>query len=339
MAKQILLYGEIFGFSSEMFMTEMEALKDDDIVLRIDSIGGDPEAAFGMISKFQDHEGQKTIKVDGRAFSMAAFFLCYAESIESLDVSSFVLHRASWPEWMEANETFFNDERRARLEDVNKHLRKALEAKIDVAKFEKISKVTLDEMFSLDGRVDVRLNAKQAKQIGLINKINPITPEIQASISSYNGDMMRMAAKYVGDEKPSAKEEIPKVNKIENKNTNMDLAKLKSEHPSLYAQVLEEGIKAGVAQEKDRAGAWMAFADIDIKAVSEGIKNDKTLSATDMAELTRKGISAKVIGEVEKDAPEAIETPPTLDKENEEKSKKVLAFEATVKESIGLKSE
>lgn len=338
MAKQILLYGEIFGFSSEMFLTEMETLKDDDIELRIDTIGGNPEAAFGMISKFQEHEGSKKIKVDGRAFSMGAFFLCYAEDVEALDVSSFVLHRAAFPEWMEASETFFDDERRARLEDVNKSLRKALEAKIDVAKFEKISKVTMDELFSMDGRIDVRLNAKQAKQIGLINKVNNITPQIQANINSYNDEMIQMAAKYVGDN-PTAKEEVPQVNKVVNKNTNMDLSKLKAEHPALYAQVKQEGFDHGVAQERDRIGAWMAFADIDLKAVSEGIKGEKTLSATDMAELTRKGISAKVLGETEEEAPEDVNTPPTADKEQPEAKKEVVAFEAKVKESMGLKSE
>ena len=338
MAKQILLYGEIFNFSSEMFMTEMEALKEDDIVLRIDSIGGNPEAAFGMISKFQEHEGNKTIKVDGRAFSMGAFFLAYVDEVEALDVSSFVLHRAAWPEWMEANNEFFTDEKRDRLNVVNKSLRAALESKIDVTKFEKITGVTMNELFSMDNRIEVTLNAKQAKQIGLINKINPITPKIQASINTYNGEMMQMAAKHIG-ENPTAKKEVTKVNKIENKNTNMDLAKLKSEHPSLHAQIMEAGIEAGVEQEKDRAGAWLAFADIDIKAVSEGIRNDKKLSATDMAELTRKGISARVLGDIEGEAPKAVDTPPTDDKETEKKSKEILAFEASVKDSMTSKAE
>lgn len=339
MAKQILLYGEFFDFSARMFLEEIEELKDDDISLRMNTIGGDPEASFGMIDRFQKHEGEKTIQVDGKAYSMGAFFLCYVDKAECLDVSTFLIHRAAFPEWVEASDSLFTQDMRDRLDNMNKKLKKALEAKIDVDKFEKISGVTLNQLFSMDGRIDVMLNAKQAKQIKLVNKINNITPEIQASIQTNNGEMMRMAAKYVGEEKPSAKEDVPEVKTIEIKNTNMDLSKFKAEHPSLYAQVMEEGIKAGVAQEKDRAGAWLAFADIDIKAVSEGIKEDKTLSATDMAELTRKGISAKVLGETEEDAPEDVETPPTADKEQPEAKKEVLAFEAKVKESMGMKTE
>jgi ATP-dependent protease ClpP protease subunit len=337
MAKQILLYGEIFSFSSEMFLTEMEALKDDDIVLRINTIGGDPESTFGMISKFQEHEGLKTIKVDGRAFSMGAFFLCYVDFAEALDVSSFILHRARFPEWMEASETFFDEATRARLDNVNKALRKALEAKIDVTKFEKISGVTIDQLFSMDGRIDVTLNAKQAKQIKLINKINPITPEIQASIQSNSGEMMQMAAKFV--DTTEAKEEVVEEIKILNKDTNMDLAKLKTDHPALYAQVMQAGMEAGVSQEKDRAGAWMAFADIDIKAVTEGVKSDKALSATDMAELTRKGISAKLIGNAEEEAPGDVVVPPTKDKVVPEAQVKVNEFEAAVNKKLGLKTE
>ena len=338
MAKQVLLYGEIFGLSSEMFLTEMEALKDEDIVLSMDTVGGNPEVTFGMIRKFQQHEGNKNIEVHARAYSMGAYFLCYADKNEALDVSDFILHRAAFPDWVESNEALFTPERRARTEEINNHLRNALEAKIDVDKFEKISKVTMDELFSMDGRIDVKLNAKQAKQIGLIDNINSITPEIQAKIQTHNGNAIQMAAKYVGDD-IIAKEEVPQVNKVIIKNTNMDLSKLKAEHPALYAQVKQKGIDHGVAQERDRIGAWMAFADIDLKAVSEGIKGEKTLSATDMAELTRKGISAKVLGEVEGEAPEAVETPPTADKEELGAKTQVIAFEAKVKESMGMKTE
>jgi len=343
MAKQVLIYGEIFTFSSEMFLSEMEALKDDDIVLRMDTVGGDPEAGFGMISKFQEHQGAKTIKVDGRAFSMGAFFLAYVDFAEALDVSSFVLHRAAFPEFMEANEQFFNENRRSRLENVNKSLRKALEAKVDVAKFEKITKVTMDQLFSMEGRVEVTLNAKQAKSIGLIDKINAITPEIKASIDTYKGESIKMAAKFVGDS--HVEDVVPKANLNENKITDMDLNKLKTEHPSIYALALEEGKKLGVSQEKERIGAWMVFADVDIKGVTEAIKADKSMTAMDMAELTRKGISAKLIGNIEEEAPGTLDTAETKDKGTKDNAETIKAkaelseFEKEVAGNLNLKTE
>lgn len=335
MAKQILLYGEIFDYSAGLFMENMEDAKDDDITLRINTIGGDPESGFGMIGKWKEHTGEKKIQVDGKAFSMGTFFLCYVDYAEALDVSQFLLHRAAYPEWLEASESYFTDSRRKRLENANKSLRKALESKIDVAEFEKISKVTMDELFSMEARVEVILDAKQAKKIGLINKINKITPEIQASIESCNGEMIKMAAKHV----PSKEADDDKTSKKSNENFNtMDVQKLKSEHPGLYAQIFEAGVAQGISTEKERIGAWMAFADIDLKTVTEGINGEKAPSAKDMAELTRKGISAAALENIEGDAPKDVNTPPVDDKIKDDKQKEIESFEASIKTNLNLKS-
>jgi len=327
-ATEILLYEGIFDFTAERFMKDMEEAKDDDITLRISTDGGDPQQAFGMIAKFQEHEGTKSIKVDGKAFSMGAFFLLYTNDVEALDVSEFLFHRAAFPRFIEQSEDLFTDSDKERLAKLNASLRKAMEAKLDIPRFEKITGVTLDELFSMESRIDVTLTAKQAKQVKLINRIIPITPEIKASV---NNKMLKIAANMVVDLPKEEEEEIQP-----QKNTEMDLNKLKAEHPALYSQV----VNIGAEQEKDRAGAWLAFADVDLKTVSEGIKGSEAMSATMMAELTRKSFSAQMLTKTEEEAIEDIDTAEINAKAGKKKTKeeeKVVSFVAEVRSNLGLK--
>jgi hypothetical protein len=157
--------------------------------------------------------------------------------------------------------------------------------------------------------------------------------------------MEKIAAKHVGEPlkvptPPSSDDDITAQLNLDNNNTDMDLKKLKSEHPALYAQIHGMGVTAGVSQEKERIGAWMVFADIDIKAVSEGIKGEKGLSAIDLAELTRKGISAKIIGAIEEDKPDDIDAPDGADAKDKDKpTAQVKAFQEEVYGNLGLKAE
>lgn len=73
----------------------------------------------------------------------------------------------------------------------------------------------------------------------------------------------------------------------------MNISELKSQHPALYAEVLQEGVVQGISQERDRSGAWMAFHEIDPKKVKEGLASDKAPSATDLSEFQ---VSAMKVG-------------------------------------------
>ena len=60
--------------------------------------------------------------------------------------------------------------------------------------------------------------------------------------------------------------------------------------------------------EKDRAGAWLAFGDVDFEAVKKGINGGENLSNTVMAELSRKSFSAQTISSMETENEETQET-------------------------------
>ena len=71
---------------------------------------------------------------------------------------------------------FFNEESASEedmkvLKEINKDIRKQMEASLNIDKFEEVSGITIDEFFNGENVIDVNLNAKNAKKIGLIKKI------------------------------------------------------------------------------------------------------------------------------------------------------------------------
>ena len=297
MAKEILLYGRFGSYSSEYFIDSVNELSDTDtLITRINSGGGDVLAAYGMIAKYQEFKGEKLIKVDGEASSMALMFCAYANRVECLDVSEFMMHRAAYPKWYENSEDF-TEANRESLKAMNANLRKAIEAKIDVPKFEKLKGVTLDDVFSMDGRLDVNLTADEAKAIGLVDKINVITPSIAAEIEANN---IRIAA-YNSPKKVAAKEE-PTIKT--NKSEIMNINELKTQHPALYA----EAVKDGVTAERDRVNSYLVFADVDVEAVKIGIESGENLTAKASAEFARKMFSKEKVADAEADSTKEIET-------------------------------
>lgn len=276
---EILLYGRIYSDTAVNFINGMNQIKGSSMNLRINTEGGDPMYTYGMIAKYREFAGEKKIKIDGQAYSMGAFFLLFADNIEMLDVAKAMFHRVAYPSWMEEN---LSEAMRGELIDINSDLEKAFRSKVDVKKFEELKGVKVKDLFSMEGRIDVFLNAKECKEIGLIDTIVKITPSKQAEIG-------RMAASYSGVEVP----ELPKQGEQKKDNTNvnnkkMDIAELKEKHPSLYAQIVAEGSAIGIEQERDRVGAWAVFSEVDPEAVKAGIASGKNISQKEMVELTVK---------------------------------------------------
>jgi len=315
--KEILLYSSIFSFISEFFINQVEEAKDEDIMVRINSPGGDVLSTWGMIAKLREHEGNVSIKVDGQAASMAAYFLLFFDDIEALDFSRFTLHRASM-----FNESQRSEADMVELKEINKQLRTAMEAKLDIPKFERLAGVTLNEFFNGENVVDVNFNAKNAKKIKLIKNITNLAPE----------QIKALGEKFAAYHGKQTINEPPEPQKTTEK---MTLAEFKAKHPELHVEIFNNGIIEGKKVEKDRAGAWMAFVDVDSKVVAEGIKGDENLSQTDMAEFSKKAMSAEALKKIEGDNADDTET----DEPGTDGDKKVKAkteFEAEVKTGLGL---
>ncbi len=291
MPKEVLLYGRIDSETATMFHESLQEIEgNDEMMLRINSIGGSPEFGWGIISMWNEIKTPKKIRVDGQAHSTAAFLLCYAEYTESLDVAEFLIHRAAYPSYME-NSVEFDDATKGNLMRVNKSIEAAFRAKVDIVKFEALPQMAgkkTKDIFSMDARIDIYLTAKEAKSIGLINKVIPLTPSITAEIKAY----AKAASSNVFVPKETTEKELQ--NKPIHKK-QMTADQLKSEHPEVFNSIAKSAVDA----ERDRVGAWMAFNDIDAVAVAKGITEGKTMSQTDMADFTRKGIAKGAVAKAE----------------------------------------
>lgn len=292
---EILLYGQIYDFTATNFISAFNDIEGDNLTIRVNSSGGSVEYGWGMIAKFKEFEGKKLVKVDGQAYSMAFNFCLYADKVECLDVSRFMVHRASYG-WIESTE-YFTEALKANLDGINKSLKAAFESKIDVAKFEKITGVTLKELFSMEGQKDVFIDAKQAKAIGLVDKINTITIE---KANSINANMAQVAASYSGFEPIVVQSATEPIKQVINNKTNkpMTVEQLKADHPEVHAAIFNSGFSKGVSDEKDRTGAWAAFMEVDPIAVKEGIKSGEPLTATATAEFQVKMFSSQTLANI-----------------------------------------
>ena len=301
MAKEVLLYGRIDSEKAELFHESLQEIEgNDEMMLRINTIGGSPEYGWGVTAMWNEIKTPKKIRVDGQAHSFGAFMLCYTENTEALDVAEFLIHRAAYPSWMESSPEF-DDATKGNLIRVNKSLETAFRNKVDVVKFEALPQMAgkkIKDIFSMDSRIDIYLTAKEAKSIGLINKVIPLTPSITAEITAY--------AKAASSEVfiPKVETELPKPI---NKPKKMTAEQLKSEHPEVFNAIAKSAVDA----ERDRVGAWMAFNDIDAVAVAKGITEGKQMSQTDMADFTRKGIAKGAVAAAEAESTTTIVEPET----------------------------
>lgn len=307
MAKELYLYNPIYDFVAKDLISAMNENMGEEITLRVNTPGGSVFSNYGICAKMIEH-GNINIKVDGTAMSSGANLLLYAKSVECLDTSVFLFHRADMYVSSEEDKEF--------LARINKDLKAKMLLKIDADLFKEVAGFSIDEMFNSEKRIDIILDAKQAKKLGIVNKINKLTP---SEVTAFNNKMFAVAAfsNPVTEPKQTIK---------------MDILKLKAEHPSVFA----EAVALGVAEEKDRVGACLAFIEIDPKGVVEAIKSGKPLSATQMAEFSVKAMSGKIAAAAVKDSADAV----TTDEEAKAKTEaeaKVSAFEVEARKSLGLK--
>lgn len=322
MAKEVLLYRDFDDWVAESFVNQLQEAKGEDLTVRLNTPGGYVGSGYPMIAKFAEFEGVKKVKVDGQASSMGAFFLTYVDDVEALDMSTFVIHRAAYPKWYESNAEWFTEARKKELKATNKTLRAGFESKVDVEKFEEIAGHTMDEIFSLDDRIDVSLNAKEAKKIGLINKIVKLSPARKQAMQSHYSLMSASAGNDVMPEflkeSEATKESIKP-----SKNKHMTIEKLKAEHPELYAQV----VSVGSAVEKDRVNAVMTYAHLDLEKVKTVIASGENLTMADREAFNLKQINANSLAKAVEESPAATTTTVVEKPEAGAGSAEITAFE------------
>jgi ATP-dependent protease ClpP protease subunit len=290
MPKDVLLYGVIDSYSAPEVIKEInevvEADPEAEVIVRVNTPGGSPEYGWGIAAKLQSLKAGFVLYNDGQSHSMGMFLNCYAKKSFAVDTNEFLVHRAAYPMWYESDPDFMDEATRGNLERVNKSLRTAFENKVDGKKFEEITGVKIKDIFSMNGRAEVYLTAKQAKQIGLIDEIITLTPSKKSEIDAlYEKAALRVNPKRSEEEKKD--KNLPKIEA-------MTIEKLKAEHPELYASIFKAGetagITAGTTSERERVNACLEFLDIDKEGALKIVKEGRNLNQADMAAFTVKSI-------------------------------------------------
>ena len=300
MGKELYLYSPIYDFVAEDLISKMDEYENEDITIRLNTPGGSVFAGWGIIAKMQERTKKTNLKLDGAVASMGSLIAIFGDYVESLDITNIMIHRADMLVESPEDQTF--------LDNVNKQLRSKLESKIDTKKLKELKGISIKDLFEKDERIDLWLTAKEAKQLGLVNKINTLTPK---ELTAFNNKMFSVAAEF----NPSPI------------NTIMTLEELKAKHPALFT----EAVAVGVAQENDRIGACMVFAEIDLPGVKQAIESGKPLSAKQTAEFQLKMFSNKSLTALAGEGAKPLTTEEIAAKVITDKQKEMDAFEASAK--------
>lgn len=286
MAREIKLYSGIYSWTAERFMDSLDFESNEDVVVRVNSFGGSVFDGFGMLTKMSEYEGKITVKVDGLAASMATFLLLYADEVQAVDVARLMIHRADGYAGSEEAKNLLNS--------INKDLRKQYESRIDESKLKSVTGKSFDDIFNPEKRVDVWLTANQARQIGLIDKVVKLKPTQREATAQ---QMMSFAASAGIENLPEIKIESKKetISQINNNKQMNSLEDLKAEKPEIY----KAAVQLGVSSERDRVGAWMAYAEVDQEAVTKGIESGEEITATQREKFNVKMNSQKRVEEIE----------------------------------------
>lgn len=329
--KQILLYSSIYSYTAETFIEKMSELDNKEpVTIRVNSPGGSVFAGWGMVRSIQEHKGEVVYKVDGIAASMAFYNMLFADKVEALDVSRFLIHRADG--------YTSTEEDKKELSNINVLIRKHLEKRVTSETFKQVTGYSIDDVFAKDKRIDIWVSSKDAKKMGLVDKITRLEPrEIQAigNIMDIAASAFNDSSRGSDDNEHGSSKEFGANNSNNKISKTMNLDELKAQHPGLYNQVLEagkdEGFKAGVKAEKLRVKGWLAYIDVDNKTVVAAIRDDKEFDNTVIAEMSVKVAAKAKKGDLEDDSTEELSGGKPEDKTAEQQE--IEAYEKTVMEN------
>ncbi len=307
MPKDVVLFGGIHEGTAMFFYEQLnEALKEDEsaeVVLRVNTTGGGPDYAMSVIEKVQELKDQILLK-GGMSMHSSGFFMMVAVDaarVECMDLTTSVLHRAAYPDWIESSSWFKGSVNEQMVADWNKKLEKMLRNRVDVEVLESLPQfkdknITLKDIFALDNRVEVLLTANDLKKIGVVGKINKITPakksELVAMVNTFEKchslDEYRIAASSIEEKK----------SKPNSGNMEITLESLKAESPSVYEAIVAAAKKEGKDAEVARVKAWAAWAKVDPDRVAKAIADGTEMSIEVISELSAKAANDAAVAAV-----------------------------------------
>jgi len=285
--------------SINLLINEIQEIEDNEIeISNWTSFGGSVWAGNNFIDYLKTTDKEISVRVSSIAASMGADLLPFFKKTTGAEESDIMIHSTLASMSKLAKKT-------------NQQLYDALISKIDDEKFKKITGYYLKDVMFLEGedRKDIWLTGKEAFEIGLFDEIYNLSTEGKTEKTAKEAILKDY--KLVAGLDYELPDKFKNKTSINKREEVMKIDELKTSHPQLYVEVLEEGKKQGKDAEKDRVNTWMVFNDIDPEKVKTGIESGELMNEAEKLNLLRKSQSSVLQNDLEDASPEGV----TPDKE------------------------
>lgn len=298
--KEILIYSPIYDYTAESIVEEINEFADEDtLTIRLHTPGGQVMSGYAVLSRLTDRKGAANVFVDGEAYSMGAYIALYGNEVIASEMAKFMFHKAAYPNWYEPTEM-----EKEQLKEINASFKVKMKSRFNDSQ---LAKDTIAKVFEPDVINDVYLSAKQAKEVGLVIKIKPLDLGVKAQIEQYT--QMYASFEQQTTEVVASKPQIL---------LNMNIQELKAQHPALFDEVFAAGRSAGAVAERDRVGSFLAFLDVDPKAVKAGIESGNPISETQRSEFALASYRLQANSIEQTENPKSVQTPNAPKKDDAE---------------------
>jgi len=95
--KEILIYDVIgaYGSDAKTIITQLDEAKGKEVLIRINSVGGDVFEGMAIYNALIKHEGKVNVEIEGLAASMASIIMLAGDSVSASENSLIMLHNPS----------------------------------------------------------------------------------------------------------------------------------------------------------------------------------------------------------------------------------------------------
>lgn len=257
----------IYQYSATELVNEFNDFEHNEFSVTWDSAGGSVLAAWKIADFLHNTEKEITARVTGYAASMGASLLPYFHKVVGLKQSWIMIHAPrGGAEKVKAG--------------VVTDLINAFNKKVNSEAFKGITGKTIEEVMNEveEERNDYWLTGQQAYDIGLYDELVDLnSDEVANSIEDCSLLTLPENINPTVRDKFADKKTRKTIKK-------MTVDELRVAHPEVCAE-LEN---AAVAQERDRVGAFLTYADVDLKAVLTGVEGTEDMTQKEQNHFLRK---------------------------------------------------
>lgn len=323
----------IFGWelTAEILNDFLKEAGGKPITVEMSSPGGSVFEAFDMFNLIKDYKGEATIVLGAMAVSCGSFFpLAFDKRIAHKN-TCFMAHKVTSYAYGDIDTLQNEINLMTGLESIVQGYYNSIGIEIDLATLGNkeewvIGGNKLVDLGFVDEVIDDDDDTKDSTKDLAVNAFN------QAKIKCKDDFEKREVKDYLAKFK-NFKEKIKPKKTINNKNKEikMDRKTLKNEDPTVYNEIVAEGEKQGVENEKERVATLMNFIESSPKEVKAAIADGTKVTSSLQASLVSKQVAFLVKGgklkNVEEENPENVVVldPEDITKTKDEEDAKKMA--------------